>query len=338
MKSTNKIASFISIFSLVVVIFALGYLALQFQKQNKSTTLNPTTTNNFDIGKALQLDKLNIQTPQKIEIPKPQTQEIKRTITDPNKYVLDIKVLTYHHIGPTLPAPLNNSIETGLRVGPETFEAQMKKLVDAGYTTLTIEEYENIVFGNKPKPEKAVLLTLDDGFVDNYDNAFRILEKYKLKGNFAIITGILGQFDYMNLDQLKEISRAGHGIMAHTNLHCTLSNKAGTQINPGDEELKPCPKLGSSLAMTVGQATFELGESKKFLEKELGIKVNSIVYPFGYYNAQTLEIDKKVGFEFGFTTKGETVRVPPELELLQIGRTSVQGQQSTTLTGFFAGI
>ena len=79
-----------------------------------------------------------------------------------------VPVLMYHHVSP----------ETGpITTTPKNFESQMKGLVDEGYTTLTCDQFADFLAG-KPTPPKSVLLTFDDGYLDNWVYAHPILKKY----------------------------------------------------------------------------------------------------------------------------------------------------------------
>jgi peptidoglycan/xylan/chitin deacetylase (PgdA/CDA1 family) len=276
--------------------------------------------------------------------PQPKVQKKSYQITSNTKPKIEIPVLTYHHID-TIPQGFeNDAIAVGLRVSPTAFELQMKTLKEKGYKTLHIDEYEEITLGLKPIPPKSLLISIDDGFVDNYTQAFPILKKYNLIGNFAIITGVLGTREYMTLDQLKEMHNGGMGIMNHTTLHCSLSERNtqnGVRVylpNPVDNAVVPCPSFTFGGSLTTGQVEYELLESKKFLDRELGIDVRTIVYPYGNYNQQTVDVLKKTGHNFGFTTKYSLDPLSQETQLFELPRTAIGGQQTETLTGFFASI
>jgi hypothetical protein len=100
---------------------------------------------------------------------------------------------------------------------------------------------------------------------------------------------VLGTGEYMSLDQLKEINNAGMGIMNHTGLHCTMAervNQNGERVylpNTKNTVLEPCPSFTFGGSLSVGQVEYELKTAKEFLDKELGIDVRSVVYPFGNY-------------------------------------------------------
>ena len=100
--------------------------------------------------------------------------------------------------------------------------------------------------------------------------------------------------------------------------------------------LEPCPSFTFGGELTTGQVEFELAEAKKFLDKELGIDVRTVVYPFGNYNQQTPEIVTKTGHNFALTTKGSVTPFTPQTTLLELPRITIGGQQTQEKRGFFA--
>ena len=76
----------------------------------------------------------------------------------------DVKVLVlnYHMV---------NTMFISLAIEPEDFEWQMKYLVDHGYHSITLDELYAFLEGKGTLPERPVLITFDDGYVDNYTNA-----------------------------------------------------------------------------------------------------------------------------------------------------------------------
>ena len=78
-----------------------------------------------------------------------------------------VTVLNYHMI---------NSRFLSLAVEPSDFDWQMKYLVDHGYHTISPDELYDYLAGTGSLPERPVLITFDDGYVDNYTNAFPILK------------------------------------------------------------------------------------------------------------------------------------------------------------------
>ncbi len=136
-----------------------------------------------------------------------------------------VPILMYHYI--STPPVATDKIRVGLSVTPEMFESQIKLLVDNGFTTITLFElYDNLATG-KALPDKPIVLTFDDGYVDNYEYAFPILKKYQQTGTFFVLTGPADFKDpaYMSWAMVKEMSDAGMDIQLHSKDHVDLRRR-----------------------------------------------------------------------------------------------------------------
>ena len=184
-----------------------------------------------------------------------------------------VPVLMYHSIGI---AKLNPYV-----VSRERFEMDMQYLKKNGFTTISTDELYNFITKHKPVPKKSVLITFDDGYEDNYTNAFPILKKLDFKATIFVITGSVDKGkQYLSSAQLKEMQKNGIDIESHTNLH----QKLGTCTY--DDQLKA------------------LKISKAYIEKTLNKTVRYISYPFGNYNSDTLKAVNASGYDMAFTTNG----------------------------------
>ena len=188
-------------------------------------------------------------------------------ITDSPK----ILVLNYHQV---------DNKSTYLAVPPSDFEAQMKFLVDSGCVTITPDELYAGLNGDIELPPKPVLITFDDGYIDNYTNAFPILKKYGLHATIFIIPSFTGVYPgYMNWEQLKEMEANGITIESHTLTHPKLEELP-------DDEIR-----------------MELLNSKNLLEENLGHPVEFLAYPTGTYNLHIAGIAQDAGYKGAFTIK-----------------------------------
>lgn len=182
-----------------------------------------------------------------------------------------VMVLNYHKIDNTF---------ISLAVRPDDFEAQMKYLSENGYHTISPDELYDSLAGTGELPENPVLITFDDGYVDNYTNAYPILKKYGFKATIFVITSFLGKDkNYMTWDQARELDANGISIESHT-----VDHKSMTDLT--DEQLR-----------------MELVESKKKAEKELGHPVEYMAYPTGTYNLHIAEMVKEAGYKAAYTIK-----------------------------------
>jgi peptidoglycan/xylan/chitin deacetylase (PgdA/CDA1 family) len=188
-----------------------------------------------------------------------------------------ICILTYHCIG----YEKNN----GLKIPEQQFKQQMKYIKDNGYTTITLDELYKFMIENKPIPQKSVVITFDDGYVDNYQYAYPILKEFNLKATVFVISKTIDKRNgYMTSNQLKELQSNGIDIQSHTLDHEELTTLSyEKQLNT-------------------------LKESKKTLENLLGKKVNYLAYPYAKYNDNTIKAAKDAGYVMGFILGGRIAK------------------------------
>ena len=182
-----------------------------------------------------------------------------------------VLVLNYHMV---------NSMFISLAIEPEDFDWQMKYLVDHGYHSITLDELYAVLEGQGRLPDRPVLITFDDGYVDNYTNAYPILKKYDLKATIFIVTGFVSKRKgYLTWDQLREMEQHGITAQSHTVTHAPLPELS-------DERIRE-----------------ELVVSKQQAEAELGHPVEFIAYPTGVHDLHIVSLAKEAGYKGGFTVK-----------------------------------
>lgn len=192
--------------------------------------------------------------------------------------IAEAAVLMYHHIGPN--PDENDKIRSGLTVSEEEFAEQIKYIFANGYTVMTLSELAADLSA-KNLPEKPLVLTFDDGYDDNYIYAKPILDKFGFKGTFFIISGKIGQAEYMNEDQIKELSK-NHEIGSHSYSHPSM-------VRLSDYYLER-----------------ELKNSKDDLQALTGQEVISFCYPAGKYDDKVVEKLEEYGYKIAVTTEAST--------------------------------
>ena len=102
-----------------------------------------------------------------------------------------VTVLMYHHLLPKAQAGRlsGNSIVTYV----EDFEAQLDFLQEKGYKTVTPQAVEAFFYNHTPLPDKAVLLSFDDGYLSNAEYAYPLLKKRGMCATVFLVTGHLGE-------------------------------------------------------------------------------------------------------------------------------------------------
>jgi len=116
-----------------------------------------------------------------------------------------VPILMYHYIN--TPPPNADAIRRDLSVPPERFREHLAYLKSQGYQTITLHDLVYALTRGTPLPPKPIILTFDDGYEDNYTNAFPILQEFGYIGTFFIITNNpdTGRPGYMSWDQLREM-------------------------------------------------------------------------------------------------------------------------------------
>lgn len=274
MNNSNKGRNIsITVISLLCIVILIVYFILKPYYTHNSVTENKNTLST-DKPKAVEIIKSEPQIKQ--EIPSnPKDTKPNTVVNDSNIKHNDkgIPIVMYHSIG----------YEKGntARVTKEKFKEQMKYLKDNDYVTLTLNEAYDFFIDNKPVPKKSIVLTFDDGYLDNYVEALPILKEFKFKATIFVITSLVDKVpDYMNSSQLKEMQDNGIDIESHTENH---------------EHLKE---------LSYEKQVVTLQGSKDFLEKTLNKKIQYLAYPFGEYSKETLKAVSQVGYKMAITTDG----------------------------------
>ncbi len=207
----------------------------------------------------------------------------------PEGATLSAKILMYHHVGP-LPDGADD-IRKGLTVSTENFARQLKYLKDNNYTVVTLEKmYELISQGQKT--DKVAVLSFDDGYSDNFTYAWPVMEKYQFSGTFFIISGKIGQNEYMGESQIKQLALSGNEIGSHSVNHLNMDKLTG-------QKLKNEVKL-----------------SKESLGELTGKKIISFCYPAGKFSEEAKADLKEAGYKMAVTTaKGKAFSADQPFEI-----------------------
>lgn len=254
-------SAIITMLTICLIIFCVSFAYinnfLKSKSQNNSATIiessNNLTSQDFNKNNSeitLQKNPYNAQ---------------KLTTND-----IGVPVLYYHSVS----EPAVNEVT----ITPQNLREQLSYIKDQGYVTLTINELTNYLLNNSPIPEKSIVITFDDGYMDNYYNAFPILKEFNMHATIFCITSKLDGSYYLSPEAIKEMSDYGLDIESHTVNHPHLDKMSY------EEQLK------------------QLKESKNTLEKITNKKVTSIAYPFGAFNNDSIKASKNAGYTLAFTT------------------------------------
>ncbi len=191
----------------------------------------------------------------------------------------NVPILMYHYISASPSA--QDRIRYGLSVPPEMFEAQLKLLADNGYTTISLRDLYNYLAIGTALPAKPIILTFDDGYVDNYTNAYPLLKKYGMTGTFFILTGPAddGAAPYLTWDMITEMSNAGMDMQLHGRQHLDMRGRSFDWF------------------------VFNIIGGRQSIEGHTGKPVIFLAYPSGKYDAAALRFLQANNFWAAVTTQ-----------------------------------
>ena len=88
---------------------------------------------------------------------------------------------------------------------------QQIEYMKSNFNIVTMEQVMDVVEGKGNLPESALLLTFDDGHVDNYTFAFPVLEEFGVQGSFFIPSKTFTTHQLLDVNKI-------HYILASANI------------------------------------------------------------------------------------------------------------------------
>jgi len=233
-----------------------------------------------------------------------------------------LRVLMYHKV--------NNRPENPLSVPISIFDEQMAQLRELDYRVIDLEAVLAHYVDRQPLPPRSVLITFDDGYHDNLENAVDVLRRY---GYPAVLFVPIGYLDdsyplpheehlarrglinrTLRWDELAELERGGIRVESHGISHRPLA------------------------ALEVDEATREIALSKLRLEERLGRPVHGFAYVKGseaHYRPVHLSLLRQAGYRIAFTSVSGANG--PRTDPLRLHRYNVEPYSARTFELVLAG-
>jgi len=196
-----------------------------------------------------------------------------------------LPILLYHHVGPS-----RSGTFLDLTVSPEKFRRQVGWMARSGYVGIRPSDWLGWCRAEKCLPAKPVLLTFDDAYADIAECALPVLREYGFGAAVYVVTSELGGTNswdeargssthrLLDVDQIVYWAALGFEFGAHSRTHPDLTTLARNE------------------------AEKEIAGSKNELERALGTRVLSFVYPYGSHN-ETVRKLARANFQLALTVK-----------------------------------
>lgn len=195
-----------------------------------------------------------------------------------------VPVLMYHRVCDLTPREVRSPLVRDLTVSPADFEEQMRYLVTHGFTPLLAREVEEALRQGKPLPERAIAITFDDGYRDNFERAFPILRKYGIPATIFLVSSTVDTDNHLTWDHVQTMKREKVGYGSHTVTHADLPSLSPSGLD------------------------YELRESKRVIEVRIAEPITSVAYPAGRYNRFVVERAEAAGYLAGWKKGGGPVQ------------------------------
>lgn len=188
-----------------------------------------------------------------------------------------VPILLYHYV--EYVQDKKDTLRQSLNVTPDILTAQIETLKVDGYSFITMSDVASALSGKTKLPEKPIVLTFDDGYMDFYTDVFPILKKEQVKAVEYVIADFLNRPNFMFTFQLQEIAKNPLvEIGAHTMDHLWLKG------------------------MGKNQAEFQIAKSRTEIQSIINLPVNSFAYPYGAFDLQAIDLTKSAGFSNAVST------------------------------------
>jgi peptidoglycan/xylan/chitin deacetylase (PgdA/CDA1 family) len=194
----------------------------------------------------------------------------------PNGYQM-VPILCYHRIGPGL---------SRMILSQSAFAAQLEYLARNDYRVIRLTELTDFLEGRGQLPQRAVVLTFDDGHVSAYQHVYPLLRKYGFPATFFLYTDFLNTPEGLSAAQIREMSASGLiEFQSHSKTHANLIVR-----RPGETDQQYHARLD-----------LEIRVPRDLIERSATNKVTGYAYPYGDANEVVLERIAKTGHALGLT-------------------------------------
>ncbi|MDR5779356.1 polysaccharide deacetylase family protein [Caballeronia sp. LZ065] len=218
-----------------------------------------------------------------------------------------VPVLMYHHVS-TSPGMIT--------VKPEHFAAQMEYLVNAGYCTLGSAQLAAFLRG-EDVPPKSLVITFDDGYLDNWVHAHPVLERHAFTAMCFLVSSWPGEgdvranashagarlpslLDHRSSEIAIEEGRADEAVLRWSEIDAM--REAGTfEFHSHTHTHVRWDQVAKSNVEKRARLREDLGAARRVLRARLGETSNHLCWPQGYYDDDYRAVALDAGFRHFYT-------------------------------------
>lgn len=227
-----------------------------------------------------------------------------------------VPILMYHSVCH------NDRIQSKYILSPEAFEADLQWLSRRGYTAVFVSDLVAYVNGERSLPERPVVITLDDGFLNNKTNVLPLLQKYNMKAVVSVVGSFCQLYSetfdpdptyaYLTWDDIADLAASGRVEIAnHTYEMHSVGLRRGCM-----------KKADESVAAYSAVLSEDLSRLQALLSEKSGVTPTVFAYPYGAVSSEALFVLRSLGFRAALTCEERVNYLSPEApdRLYALGR------------------
>ena len=204
---------------------------------------------------------------------------------------IPVPILMYHSI-------LKDPAKAGkYTVSPSTLESDLLYLKDHGYTTIFVQDLIDYVYLGTELPDKPVILTFDDGYLNNLTYVLPLLEQYDCRATISVVGAYCQRwtemgdpnpnYAYLTWDDVKTLSQSGRvEIGNHTYDMHALGSRRGCAQKKGEADEAYQSVLRE-----------DLSRLQQDLQTQAGVRCRVFAYPFGSISNSAQPVLESLGFQ-----------------------------------------
>ena len=183
---------------------------------------------------------------------------------------IHVPVLVYHSVAEQHPGQTGEQRE--LDVQPATFRAQMDYLARTHHPVVSFPRMIDALMGRRELPPGAVVITFDDGWKNQFTDAFPVLARHGFTATFFVYTEAISNGSaFMTWDDLRTLEQAGMTIGSHSRTHPMLTVR-GVPLNE------------------------EIDGSRQDIMRHLGTAPELFAYPYGDVDRHVADVVRTAGY------------------------------------------
>lgn len=217
-----------------------------------------------------------------------------------------VPVLMYHHV-----SPVDGMITSSVA----NFEDNLKWLSKRGYRSLTSDEFAGHLEG-RPVPPRSILITFDDGYLDNWVYAYPLMKRYGFNGIIFLVTSWIGDGpvrphlgqnalpetpSHHDCEDRIEQGRADEVMLRWSEIEAMRVD--GVFEFHSHTHTHTRWDLSPEKAAKNERMEQELADSRRILQERLGSVSQHFCWPQGYFDEDYIRLAQDAGFRYLYTTR-----------------------------------